>query len=291
MHRRLLEIPLPGGHYLPIYSYGAMLVVGFLTGIWLARRRAEAEGLDPEIFTDMGVRAMIAGVLGARLFFVVENWRDYWPQVHRVLFIQEGGLVFYGGLLAVLAVLGHYIAKRRLPAAKLLDIAAPSLAIGLTFGRIGCFLNGCCFGDRCSPNMPFAVRFPKVIHHGVLEGSPVYLHHLANGWVTQADNYSLPVHPTQLYSSACAFLSFLFLNWYYPKRRREGDVALLWLMIYPCYRFVIEWLRDDNPPWITGLTPSQNVSVLVFAAAAVVWIRRHRRAPDSERGGKKPRAG
>ncbi len=261
---------------MPIYSYGAMLVVGFLAAIWLARRRAGALGLDPEIFADIGVRAMIAGVAGARLFYVIENFKDFWPHLYRGLFIWQGGLVFYGGFLAVVPVLAHYVRKHNLPVAKLFDVCAPSLAVGLMFGRIGCFLNGCCFGDRCSPNMPFAVRFPKVVHRGILEGSPVYLHHLNKGWITRAATWSLPVHPTQLYSSACALGLFLFLNWYYPQRKRDGDVALLFVLIYPVYRFIIEWLRDDNAPWFTGLTPSQNIGVVVFAIALVLWIRRCR---------------
>ena len=285
MHRRLLEIPLPFGGYLPIYSYGAMLVVGFLAGIWLARRRARQEGLDPDIFTDIGVRAMIAGVVGARLFFVIENFRSFLPRPHEIFYIHRGGVVFFGGLLAVVAVLAHYLKKRKLKTARVFDIVAPALAIGLMFGRIGCFLNGCCFGDVCSPDMPFAVQFPKVVHHREIEGSPAFLYH-ANpaedgglGLIDKhKDDRSLPVHPTQAYSSACALALFVFLNWYFPRRKRDGDVALMFFTIYPCYRFVIEWLRDDNRPWFTGLTTSQNIAVVMFAVALWLWVLRRRGA-------------
>ena len=275
MCRRLFEIPLPFlGGYLPIYSYGVMLVIGFLAGIALGKARARKMGIDPDVITEIGMRAMIAGIVGARLFHVVENFRSYWPQVHKVLYIHEGGLVLYGGILTVLPVLAHYVRKQKLSVPKLFDVLALSLAIGLMFGRLGCFLNGCCFGDVCSPNMPFAVQFPKVMHRGQLEGSPAFLHHLDKGLVARDDDRSAPVHPTQLYSSACALGLLIFLNWYFPLRKRDGDVLLLLCLIYPLYRSVIEWLRADNEPWFTGLTTSQNISLVVFVVTLGLWLRR-----------------
>lgn len=283
MRRRLFEIPLPFVDLdLPIFSYGVMLVLGFLAGIALARAKAKKQGIDPDVITELGLRAMIAGVLGARLFYVFENFGEFWPQIYKVVFIHEGGLVFYGGMLTVVVVLAHYFIKQKLSAWQLFDILAPSLAIGLMFGRFGCFMNGCCYGDRCSPDLPFAVRFPKSYHgttpqgHPKLEGSPAFLDHLHRRLVTEEDDYACPVHPTQLYSSASALALFLFLNWYFPRRRRPGDVALLFFLIYPLYRFVVEWLRADNEPWFTGLTTSQNISVMMFAVALVLWVRRCR---------------
>lgn len=265
------------GVYLPVYSYGVMLVIGFLAGVAVGRARARHMGLNPDVITDLGMRAMIAGIVGARVFYVLENFRSYWPQVHKVLYIHEGGLVLYGGILTVLPVLAHYVRKQKLSVPKLFDILAPSLAIGIMFGRLGCFLNGCCFGDMCSPDMPLAVQFPKVVHRGQLEGSPAFLHHLDKGLVAREDDRSAPVHPTQLYSSACALGLFLFLNWYSPRRKRDGDVALLFCLAYPLCRFIIEWLRADNEPWFTGLTTSQNISLAVFAATLALWLRRCRK--------------
>jgi len=287
MRRRLFEIPLPFINVdLPIFSYGVMLVLGFLLGIALARAKAKRLGIDPDVITELGLRAMIGGVVGARLFYVFENYQDYWPQIYKIVYIHEGGLVFYGGMLAVVAVLAHYFTKQKLNVWQLFDIAAPSLAVGLMFGRFGCFMNGCCYGDRCSPDLPLAVRFPKS-YHGVtlegkpkLEGSPAFLDHLhkrdhlGRRLVTEEDDWSCPVHPTQLYSSASALALFLFLNWYFPHRKRPGDVALLFFLIYPIYRFVVEWLRADNEPWFTGLTTSQNISVAMFVTALVLWVRR-----------------
>ena len=295
MHRRLLDIPLPFGGHVPVFSYGAMLVLGFVSGIWMARRRAAQLGMDPDTIADMGVRAMIGGIVGARVFYVVENFSDFWPGLHRALYIHEGGLVLFGGMLSVFAVLAHYILKRHLSVAKLFDACAPSMAIGLMFGRMGCFLNGCCFGDVCDADMPFAVRFPKAIYNGQIEGSPAFMHHAwppergGLGLIDAAtESRSLPVHPTQVYSSVCALALMLFLNWYFPRRKRDGDVALLFCMIYPCYRFVIEWLRADNEPWATGLTTSQNIGVVMFAAAAAMWVRRRLklRAQGTSSGGR-----
>jgi len=275
MRRRLFEIPLPFvDGYVPIFTYGFLLVVAFLAGIALARARAKKLGIDPEVITELGLRAMIAGVVGARLFYVAEHFDEYWPQLYRVFFIHRGGVVFYGGMLGALAVLAHYVIKHKLSAAVLFDVIAPSLAIGLMFGRLGCFMNGCCYGKVCDPDMPFAVQFPKTFHHGKVDGSPAYLQHRDDGLVTQADTQSAPVHPTQLYSSACALGLFAFLSWYFPRRKRPGDVTLLFCLIYPVYRSVIEVFRGDNPPWADGLTTSQNVSVVVFVVALTLWIRR-----------------
>ena len=289
MRRILFEIPFPFFGSIPVYAYGFMLMVGFLAGIYVARRRARSMGIDPDLITDIGFWAIICGIVGARVLFVAQNWDEYRDAPLQMLAINKGGLVFYGGGLCAMAALLIILRRRKAPVWLVLDIVAPSLALGLGFGRIGCFMNGCCYGSRCDPDMPFAVRFPRVVdREGRIVGSPVFQDHLEHGWVRPSDTRSLPVHPTQLYASAAGFCMFGILSFYFPRRRRHGDVALLLAILYPCWRIFIEFIRCDNPPLFDGLTISQNISLLVLCVSAPLFLRSlslPRTVPASDAGG------
>jgi phosphatidylglycerol:prolipoprotein diacylglycerol transferase len=152
----------PGG--LPIRGYGVMLVAGVSAGVALAIRRARQVGLDHEIILSLTIWLVVAGVIGARLFYVIEYWEQKFAgqslmeTLAEVANIPEGGLVVYGGLLGAAAAFVVFARKYRLPVLPLADIVAPSLAIGLALGRVGCFLNGCCYGGQS--DVPWAVTFP-----------------------------------------------------------------------------------------------------------------------------------
>jgi phosphatidylglycerol---prolipoprotein diacylglyceryl transferase len=143
-----------------VHSYGLMMAIGFLAamgvGRWLARRCGE----DPEIINSLGLRALVGGIVGARLSYVIEHWRDFTERVVDVFKLTSGGLVFDGGLiLAIVWVLAHLI-RRRLPVRRLLDIMAVCVMIGLAFGRVGCLLNGCCYGRTVSSHFALGMCFP-----------------------------------------------------------------------------------------------------------------------------------
>ncbi|MCE5324813.1 MAG: prolipoprotein diacylglyceryl transferase [Planctomycetaceae bacterium] len=151
---------------LRVYGYGLMMVLGFVCGIALARWRARRCGEDPDVFTQCGIFALIGGVVGARLAFVIQevvkNHHDpsYSLSLGEMLNITSGGLIYYGGvILAAIMVLAYLVAKR-LPVRRHLDILAVSLMVGLAFGRAGCLLNGCCYGGRCSEEWPLGMHFP-----------------------------------------------------------------------------------------------------------------------------------
>ncbi len=179
---------------LRIYGYGLMLVLGFLCGIALARWRAGRFGEDPSVVATLGLLALAGGVLGSRAAYVIENWRTQYAwradPLPEMLNITSGGLIYYGGVaLATLAILG-YLRLRRLPLRRYLDIIVPSMMLGLAFGRMGCTLNGCCYGGRCGEHFPLAVRFPyarppllNLSRGGNLFGaasvSPVFAHQVA----------------------------------------------------------------------------------------------------------------
>jgi len=150
---------------LPVRGYGIMLLVGISSGVGMAMYRAKQGGLDPEIILSLAIWLVICGVVGARLFYVTEYWDESFAgrsprdTLLEIANIPEGGLVIYGGLIGAAFGFVIFVVKHRLPLLAMADLIAPSMAIGLAFGRIGCFLNGCCYGGVT--DLPWHVTFPK----------------------------------------------------------------------------------------------------------------------------------
>jgi phosphatidylglycerol:prolipoprotein diacylglycerol transferase len=292
MHRVLVEVP---GTAIRLHSFGLMLCLAFLAAIALAAWRARREGLDPDSIYDLALWAVLGSLIGARLFYVVEYWGKgqvkNWLDIFK---IWEGGIVFYGGLAGGTVACLAYAIVKRLPVLKLCDILAPSLALGLAIGRVGCFLNGCCYGDECA--LPWAVTFPPgsapwwdQAIDSVEDPGQATIPGLTRDDLDRARRGELaalprsaPVHPTQLYSAVDGLILWAVLTAYYPYRRRDGRVMALFLMAYPVTRSLIEYLRDDEPAACMGLTISQVVGVATLAAGLALWLaaRPPVRAPD-----------
>ena len=158
MHPELLSLPFLN---ISLNSYGLMMVLGFMCALFLARRLSLKLGENPEHITNFGVYALLAGAVGARVFHVLHNWSHYRDNPLEVFAIWNGGLEFLGGFLAAMVVMVVFFRRKKLSICKYLDILAPALMLGLCFGRIGCFLSGCCFGAPCE--LPWAVRFPALV--------------------------------------------------------------------------------------------------------------------------------
>jgi phosphatidylglycerol:prolipoprotein diacylglycerol transferase len=178
---RLLEkYGMPPQLGLPIRAYGLFMVAAVLSGVLLAAWRARRMGIDPEVIYSLSMMMVIAGIVGARAFFVIQYWtQDFYVPGHPMATLQnifnvpKGGLVVYGAVLGSFPVGVWYLWSRKLPPLVIADIVAPSMLLGLALGRVGCFMNGCCFGGYCS-DMPPAVTFPK--------GSPPYQSQEQLGW-------------------------------------------------------------------------------------------------------------
>src|SRR5688572_6615856 len=194
----------------------------------------------------------------------------------------QGGFVLYGGLIAGIIASTIYIKMRGEKITRIGDLAGPVMMIGVAFGRIGCFLNGCCYG--MISNGFLGVRFPPE--------SGVYKDHLAEHKVTRDMTESAPVLPTQLFETGAAILMFFILSWYdRHKKRNAGETLLLTGVLYPVWRFIVEFLRDDpRGSRILGITYSQFVSLLVFLACgtAFVLLRRRRTPLEGTPGDKLP---
>lgn len=259
MFPRLIRI---GSFYLP--TYGVILAIAYLVGIWLLRRKARDAGLPEQKIFDFSLYVLAAAILGAKALLVIVEWRHYVENPRSLVEVLRSGGVFYGGLIAATAVGIWYMKKHRLPAWKVADMGAPSIALGEAIGRWGCFAAGCCYGKPTDG--PLGVRFTDPFAHDAV-GTPL----------------GVPLHPTQIYLSVNAFLIFLILQWAYRRRTFDGEVFWLYILLYAITRGLIENFRGDTVRGflIPGVLSTSQFIGLIAATAAVgmlVFLSRRRRA-------------
>lgn len=266
MHPTLIEIPFGGSKPLTLHSYGFMIVVGFLLTIWLTRKEFLRRGL-PDVAYDLGLVMLLCGLVGGRLFYYVQFFEAKFRGESFLEFfrIWKGGLVFYGGAVGGLVGGILYVWKKKLPLADCMDAVAMFAPIGMAFGRIGCFLNGCCFGGLCDPSHPCGVVFPP--------GSAVHEHQWGAGLLGSAGATALPVHAAQLYQAAHDVLLVGLLVGYLRRADavRGGGMPLLFAL-YGVGRFSLELLRGDTGLTPTGLTVGQNVSLVLTAVFGGLFL-------------------
>jgi phosphatidylglycerol:prolipoprotein diacylglycerol transferase len=239
---------------LPLHSYGFMLALSFFFGILLASRRAPSRGLHPDLVFDTSLVIVFASILGARLMYVVYH-RGEMHGLLDYLALWNGGLTMYGGVLAAMGAAWVYLRHRRVEFLRMADVVAPSLALGLMFTRIGCFLNGCCYGKPA--HGPFGVVFPP----------DSFVGGFFNG---------VPVHPTQLYSSATGLLILLVLLAFDRGRRAQGQVFALYLILDSAGRFALDFFRyyETNAYVVGGLTVNQIICIGLFGIGLLLLVRR-----------------
>jgi phosphatidylglycerol:prolipoprotein diacylglycerol transferase len=254
-----------------IHWYGVMIALAFLAGLWTATRRARRENISGEKIADLVFWIMLAGMVGARTIYVTTYWSEFANQPFPEIFmIQHGGLVYYGSVIGAAIACIIYVRWKKLPFLKIADILAPSIALGNAIGRIGCLLNGCCYGRICS--LPWAIHFPNK--------SAAWEQHFQAGLVGGSDP-SLPVHPTEIYDSLLNIALYLGLAWLFRHKKFDGQVFATYLIYYALFRFIVEYFRGDYPPdhIHNGLTSAQLVSVLVFVAGLALAAMLSHRAP------------
>lgn len=233
-----------------IYSYGVMLVLAFGIGIYLARKRALTVGIDSRIIMDLGIYILISSIVGARLLYVLSNLDEYKTNPLDAIF-SRAGFVFYGGLILATVVAIWYLKRQKLSVWKIADVIAPSIAIGQAIGRIGCFLNGCCYGKPTT--LPFGVMMFGNDHLDLTH-----------------------VHPTQLYDSVGNLIIFYILTCLWKRRKFDGQIFFLYLILYATTRFIIEFYRGDNPYILLHLTLSQILSIFIGLGAMTIMVRKRR---------------
>jgi phosphatidylglycerol:prolipoprotein diacylglycerol transferase len=241
---------------LTIHWYGVFVAAGFLLGLWSAGRRAGRAGLAAETVYDLGPWLVVGALAGARAWYVVSYWEEAFADqsLWEVVMLRRGGLVFYGGLVGASVAYLIVARVRRLPVWSLADVLAPSIALGQCLGRLGCLMTGCCYGSACA--WPWAIRFPA-----------------------DHETRGQPVHPTQLYEAGASLVLFAALAWFHPRKRFDGQVFALYLVLYAVMRGTVELFRGDYAQrWGGWLTPGQMMSAMMLVVGAGLWLWCRRQA-------------
>ena len=237
----------------PIYWYGVMMALGFLSGVWTWILLGRRDGRNSGFCSDLGVWIMLSGIAGARVAYVAASFGYYRQHLLEIVRVDQGGLIFYGGFLAAGAAIVLFARLHRESLTGLLDLVITGVPVAHALGRVGCFLNGCCYG--APSGVPWAVRLEGVARH-----------------------------PVQLYAAALNLAIYALLIVLYRRTpRRNGDVLTAYLLTYPVVRYSLEFLRGDPRTQWGPLNTAQWVSVALLAVGGVLLATRGKRSDAARR--------
>ena len=247
---------------LSVKTYGVFMALGFCGAwqilSWLCRRSGRA--VDP--VSNLLVLMMVSGVVGSRIAYVIEHWeREFAANPASIIRVDQGGLMFYGGLILALAVFMVYCRGKKEKVVEMADLFAVVLPLGHAFGRIGCFFFGCCYGKVS--DVACAVVFPR--------GSPAWHEQIGKGILPSTANGSRPVLPTQIFEAVALFALFGVLLWLYCRfsRKMAGIVSGVYLIGYAVIRFCLEFLRGDPRATLGWLSIGQTISAFILLSGLV----------------------
>lgn len=233
----------------PVHSFGLMVAIGFGVGAWRMLKIAPRYNISSDRAFDFIFTSLIAGIIGSRLLYVIINHSDY--TLKTMFQVWNGGLSFHGGL--ILGIIAGWIFAKiyKLNFLTLLDMLAPTVCIGYAFGRIGCFLNGCCYGIETTSCI----------------GIPM-----------QTDSGIIMAEPTQLYSVLAGITMFLILRKLEFTNKKVGFIFVNYILMYGLYRFIIEFFRYHMPKdyILKFITQGQFISIIMFAVALIVLLINYR---------------
>ena len=234
-----------------LYSYGLFAAFAFLAAfsyISAGVKKSKPPLIASDILQNLFLYLVLTAILGARILYVIINFKTYAQAPLDIFKIWEGGLVYYGGFACAVLFVIFYSKKHKIPILKFADIIAPALALGHALGRIGCFCAGCCYGKPTE--VPWGVVF------------------------SNADSLALKnvhIHPTQIYESFFNFLIFVALHLYNKKNHKNGKTAAFYFILYSVMRFTVEFFRgDERGEFLLGLSPAQNISIALFILGIVL---------------------
>ncbi|MDP2989672.1 MAG: prolipoprotein diacylglyceryl transferase [Kiritimatiellota bacterium] len=241
----------------PIYWYGVMIAAAFLAFITHLSMLGRREGRSYAFVSDLGFWVMVAGIIGARIAYVLANLNYFIKDPTLIIRVDQGGLIYYGGFLGAVLAAVIYARVKRAPFRPFADFVITALPLGQAIGRIGCFLNSCCYGTPGT--WPWCV---------VVDG--------------------VERHPAPLYETIFCLAVYGILLWYYRQRPRSGRVFALYLILYPLGRFLLEfWRGDERLHWL-GMNVAQELSLVLLATGILIWFMlpaeedaRLRKTPDA----------
>jgi phosphatidylglycerol:prolipoprotein diacylglycerol transferase len=251
---------------LAVRWYGIMAALGLLAAVFIMNRKRKYAGLSGSEISDLLFFIILSGIGGARFFYVIQFWSEFRERPLEIIRIDHGGLVFYGGFLAAVVVVMIFCRRKKLSVIKVLDTIAPALAAGHALGRIGCFLNGCCYGKPST--LPFA-----------------YLY--SSGTAPATKYPGIHIHPVQLYESAGNIIIFVVL-FYLLGKMKKGMVLSLYLIMYGTLRFLDEFLRGDHSDFLFGVfTPAQIICLFIIPAGLFLFFYFKKQRDENEDGARK----
>lgn len=253
-----------------IAYYGIVIVTGMMIAIWIAQREAKRTGQNPEQYLDLAMIGIAAGILGARIYYVIFAWDYYKDDLLSIFSIRQGGLAIYGGIIGACIAVVIYSRKKKQNFSLLMDTASMSIVFGQIMGRWGNFFNREAFGDYT--NNLFAMQLPVSAVRANEITQKMWDHVVTVNGVEY-----IQVHPTFLYESLWNVGVLLFLFWFRKRKKFNGEVFLMYLIGYGLGRIWIEGLRTDQlllP--VVGLPVSQLLSgcLVVGCTILVVWKRK-----------------
>jgi len=248
-----------------IYTYGPIMALGFLLAFLLVYHIVKRRGDDLEFYMDLYLWLIIGGVAGAKILYSIIEYREFIARPLHMLNCRNGGLVWYGGVLADTVIVTWYSRRRGQSVFRVMDTLMAPLALGLAIGRWGCLMGGCCFGRLCS--YPWAIVYPEGVN-------PVA---------------GLPVHPTPIYESLLSLAIAAIIYTAVRRNVRTGIPTLLWFTLYPLARFIVEFYRGDEVRGFIyqsdafSLSTSQFIGLIIFLAALtnLAWLWRHPVIPEA----------
>ncbi len=301
MHPILFRIPFLGW---PIHLYGVMIVTGFMLALYVVFRQAKRIGKYEEDILDFGFWALLGGILGARILFIIVEWRQYfiddpWVsigsiKIPRVLALWQGGLVFWGAALGGFIAFLIFAQKRSLPKLLLADMLVLGLPLAQMFGRLGCLSAGCCFGKpfyhlgsdgSVIANLPLVMKFPlgSIAYYDIIQSADTQTAGLMYKMGT-----TLPLFPSQLAESFGAGIIFFILLLMIPRKWFHGQILICYGILYSIMRSFLEVFRGDIERGFIFddlLSTSQFVSILVVVASLIaVVVLKKRKAVSCPKG-------
>lgn len=263
MHPILFRI---GSFNLP--TYGLLLALGLLAGLFVAIRLGRREGMDTGQVIDFSTWLIVTGLIGAKIYMILTGWGFYTAHPGEIFSLDtlEAGGGFYGGFIGAGLFAIWYVRSHKLPLLKIFDAFAPAVAIGQAIGRIGCFSAGDDYG-KPAPHSIFGVVFTNHYAHQ-MTGVPL----------------GIPIYPVQLFESVLTLIIFLILIWFYRHKKRDGQIFVMYLMLYAVARFFLEYYRGDPDRGFFfnhALSTAQLVGIVAFGIGIAMSIYLWKQPPLS----------